>query len=53
MAPTVSGLLQAVNHDYTIWIAGAIVVVFGLYWVRSIEQTHGGDVLTQTVVDID
>ncbi len=35
MVPTVSGLLQAINHDYTIWIVGATLLVFGLYWVSA------------------
>lgn len=37
MALTVSGLLQAINHDYTMWIVGAIVIVFGLYWVSIFQ----------------
>ncbi|EXJ93610.1 hypothetical protein A1O1_02002 [Capronia coronata CBS 617.96] len=32
MALSVSGLLQAINHDYTLWIVGGIVLVYGLYW---------------------
>ncbi|KAJ9622581.1 hypothetical protein H2204_011500 [Knufia peltigerae] len=38
MALTVSGLLQAINHDYTMWIVGAIVIVFGLYWWSTLTD---------------
>lgn len=31
--PTVAGLLEALNHDYTIWIAAAVGVLLGLYYV--------------------
>ncbi|KAK5408571.1 hypothetical protein LTR06_007414 [Exophiala xenobiotica] len=38
MVPTVSGLLQAVNHDYTIWLLGATLLVFGLYWWSTLTD---------------
>ncbi|KAK5462922.1 hypothetical protein LTS15_002634 [Exophiala xenobiotica] len=38
MVPTVSGLLQAVNHDYTIWLLGAALLVFGPYWWSTLTD---------------
>ena len=53
MVRTVSGLLQAVNHDYTIWIVGATLLVFGLYWVSAKYTLEKATRLTVTVVDVD
>ena len=33
MAPTVTGILETVHHDYSLWIIGSILFVFAAYWV--------------------
>lgn len=55
MTVSITGLFQAINHDYTVWIAGSIVLLFGLYWVSTVESlmTDRQVWLTALVVDID